>query len=49
MFSALSLYFAYRRDVVTAERHMSGLSRAQAPVVDDVTPVPVEEQLPLAA
>lgn len=47
MFSLLSLYFAYRRDVVTAERYIAGL--AKAPVADDVTPTPVEEQLPLAA
>ncbi|NML09588.1 hypothetical protein HHL08_05425 [Sphingobium sp. AR-3-1] len=49
MFSLLSLYFAYRRDVVTAERYMAGLAKAQVPVADDVTPTPVEEQLPLAA
>lgn len=49
MFSLLSLYFAYRRDVVTAERYMAGLAKTQAPVADDVTPTPIEEQLPLAA
>ncbi|MEC3910270.1 hypothetical protein U5A82_07175 [Sphingobium sp. CR2-8] len=47
MFSLLSLYFAYRRDVVTAERYMVGLSTQ--PVADDVTPVHEEERLPLAA
>lgn len=49
MFSLLSLYFAYRRDVVSAERYIAALHKADAPVADDVTPVPVEEQLPLAA
>ncbi|WP_230461239.1 hypothetical protein [Sphingobium sp. CAP-1] len=49
MFSLLSLYFSYRRDVVTAERYIAALNKVQAPVADDVTPVPAEEQLPLAA
>ncbi|WP_179042414.1 hypothetical protein [Sphingobium lactosutens] len=49
MFSLLSLYFAYRRDVVSAERYIAALNRTKAPVADDVTPAPVEEQLPLAA
>ena len=49
MFSLLSLYFAYRRDVIVAERHVAGLVRTQTPVADSVTPTPVEEQLPLAA
>lgn len=49
MLSQLSLYFAYRRDVVVAERHVAGLTKVEAPVVDHVTPTPVEEALPLAA
>ncbi len=49
MFSLLSLYFAYRRDVIAAERHMAGLVRTEAPVADTVAPTPVEERLPLAA
>jgi hypothetical protein len=49
MFSLLSLYFSYRRDVVTAERYIAGLAKAQSPVVDNVTPMPIEERLPLAA
>lgn len=51
MFSLISLYFSYRRDVVSAERYIAALhkTKATAPVADDVTPVPVEEQLPLAA
>ncbi|MCI4588641.1 hypothetical protein MOK15_00770 [Sphingobium sp. BYY-5] len=49
MFSLLSLYFAYRRDVVVAERYIAGLAKAQAEVADTVTPTPIEEQLPLAA
>lgn len=49
MFSLLSLYFAYRRDVLTAERYIAGLAKGQAPVADDVTPVPMEAELPLAA
>ncbi|MDF0543389.1 hypothetical protein PX699_13610 [Sphingobium sp. H39-3-25] len=48
MFSLISLYFAYRRDVVLAERYVSGLSNdasqktvaAPAPVL---TNLPVEE------
>lgn len=51
MFSLLSLYFSYRRDVVAAERYIAALNKikATAPVADDVTPVPAEEELPLAA
>ncbi|KMS55796.1 MULTISPECIES: hypothetical protein [Sphingobium] len=41
MFSLLSLYFAYRRDVVIGERYMAGLAKAQTPVEDDVTPIPL--------
>jgi hypothetical protein len=48
MFSLISLYFAYRRDVVLAERYVAGLSTdvsqktvaAPAPVL---TSLPVEE------
>lgn len=49
MFSLISLYFAYRRDVVTAERYIAGLNLAEAPVVDSVTPIEADEPLPLAA
>lgn len=49
MFSLISLYFAYRRDVVTAERYVAGLTKTQAPVADTVAPIQIEEQLPLAA
>lgn len=51
MFSLLSLYFAYRRDVVTAERYIAGLAAAQAPapVADAARPAPIEDALPLAA
>ncbi|EJL32383.1 hypothetical protein [Novosphingobium sp. AP12] len=51
MFSLISLYFASRRDVVLAERHMAGLAEAPAaapaaPVIEQpVVAVP----LPLAA
>jgi hypothetical protein len=48
MFSLLSLYFAYRRDVLMAERHVAGLVRTHAQAADTVTPAPIEE-LPLAA
>ncbi|TCM20655.1 hypothetical protein EDF56_102317 [Novosphingobium sp. PhB165] len=55
MFSLLSLYFASRRDVVVAERHMSGLTKQSAPAAT-ATPAAVEvetaavsENLPLAA
>ncbi|WP_159977998.1 MULTISPECIES: hypothetical protein [unclassified Novosphingobium] len=30
MFSMISLYFAYRRDVVLAERYVAGLAEAPA-------------------
>lgn len=49
MFSLISLYFAYRRDVVTAERYIAGLNLAEAPVADSVTPIEADEPLPLAA
>ncbi|MBH1992898.1 MAG: hypothetical protein I8H86_08410 [Sphingomonadaceae bacterium] len=50
MFSLLSLYFAYRRDVVVAERYIAGLAKAHAPVAHDVTiPAPLEEPMRLAA
>lgn len=48
MFSLISLYFAYRRDVVTAERYVAGLAKADAKPVADPAPAPVEA-LPLAA
>lgn len=51
MFSLIALYFSYRRDVVSAERYIAALNKtkAPAPVADNVTPVLVEERLPLAA
>jgi hypothetical protein len=52
MFSLLSLYFAYRRDVVMAERYVAGLAEqgaTVAPVAETVEQAPVEELLPLAA
>ena len=51
MFSLLMLYFAYRRDVVSAERYIAALNwmNELAPVADNVTPTPVREELPLAA
>lgn len=51
MFSLISLYFAYRRDVVSAERYIAALNKtkAQPAVADTVTPIQVEERLPLAA
>ncbi|MEA3543100.1 MAG: hypothetical protein U9R77_13420 [Pseudomonadota bacterium] len=49
MFSLISLYFAYRRDVVTAERYIAGLNLAETPVADGVTPIEADEPLPLAA
>ncbi|WP_420143185.1 hypothetical protein [Sphingobium sp.] len=49
MFSLISLIFAYRRDVVSAERYIAGLNKASTPVADAIVPTPVEEQLPLAA
>ncbi len=47
MLSMLSLYFAYRRDVVAAERYVAGLNRVEP--ADHVTPALVEEELRLAA
>ncbi|WP_292636567.1 MULTISPECIES: hypothetical protein [unclassified Novosphingobium] len=47
----MSLYFAYRRDVVMAERHMPALAEtaaaAEAPVAAE--PETVARELPLAA
>ena len=48
MFSLIALYFAYRRDVVTAERYIAGLNLAEAPVVDSVAPIDADEPLPPA-
>lgn len=49
MFSLISLYFAYRRDVVVAERYVAALDTTVP--ADTVTPEIYEEQiqLPLAA
>ncbi|WP_370171172.1 hypothetical protein [Sphingobium abikonense] len=49
MFSLIALYFAYRRDVVTAERHMDALTPAATPVAQDARPVVLDTPLPLAA
>ncbi|WP_434403847.1 hypothetical protein [Sphingobium sp. DN12] len=51
MFSLISLYFAYRRDVVTAERYIAALTPATEPVSADVVTFPVakEEKLARAA
>lgn len=50
MFSLISLYFAYRRDVVTAERYVAGLAKAQAQAQPVVDRAPVQaDPLPLAA
>ncbi len=51
MFSLLSLYFAYRRDVVMAENYVAGLVDQGVKVApaDTVEKAPVEELLPLAA
>lgn len=50
MFSLISLYFAYRRDVVTAERYVAALNKV-APADTVVVEVREDEQiqLPLAA
>ncbi len=50
MFSLISLYFAYRRDVVTAERYVAALNKV-APADSVVVEVREDEQiqLPLAA
>ena len=40
MFSLIALYFAYRRDVVTAERYIAGLTPAAAPVAAAPAPAP---------
>ncbi len=50
MFSLISLYFAYRRDVVTAERYVAALNKT-APA-DNIAVEDHEDeqiQLPLAA
>lgn len=53
MFSLVSLYFAYRRDVVMAERHIPAL--AQAPVAHlteqagEIEVSTEQRELPLAA
>ncbi len=51
MFSLISLYFAYRRDVVLAERYMAGLDQrpANAPAPVAAAQQPVVEDLKLAA
>ncbi len=54
MFSLMSLYFAYRRDVVVAERYMPALSQGQeaqeaAVSVEVTVEVPAASELPLAA
>ncbi|EAT08565.1 MULTISPECIES: hypothetical protein [Sphingomonadaceae] len=49
MFSLIALYFAYRRDVVTAERYIAGLTPAAAPVEQEASPVVLDTPLPLAA
>lgn len=43
MFSLLSLYFASRKDVVLAERHMDGLHSAAQQGSDAATAVETEE------
>lgn len=50
MFSLISLYFAYRRDVITAERYVAALNKV-APADAVVADIREEEQiqLPLAA
>ena len=50
MFSLIALYFAYRRDVVTAERYVAALNKV-APADTVVADIREEEQiqLPLAA
>lgn len=48
MFSLIALYFSYRRDVVTAERYVSGLNPAAAPVSADVVTFPVAQEQKLA-
>lgn len=48
MFSLMSLYFAYRRDVVVAERHMPALAQAPEQRVVAAETAPARE-LPLAA
>jgi len=46
MFSLVSLYFAYRRDVVMAERHIPALAQATAQAE---TPAATEAEAPAAA
>lgn len=47
MFSLISLYFAYRRDIVMAERYVAGLD--QPAVEPAAAPQPERTELPLAA
>lgn len=52
MFSLISLYFSYRRDVLLAERYVAGL--AEKPAQDAAVPearieAPTSEDLALAA
>lgn len=53
MFTTLALYFAYRRDVVLAERHVAGLaqtpSTARTAAAHDDVQQTVAEQMRLAA
>jgi hypothetical protein len=52
MFSLMSLYFAYRRNVVVAERYMPALDEKAAPVeaiVEVASEAPVAQELQLAA
>lgn len=50
MFSLMSLYFAYRRNVVVAERHIPALAQAPAErAVTVQTETAPARELPLAA
>lgn len=44
MFSLISLYFSYRRDVVLAERYVAGLAAKPIPA-DDQAPVSVDQSV----
>jgi len=48
MFSLIALYFSYRRDVVTAERYIAGLTPAATPASADVVTFPVSQEQKLA-
>ncbi|CAM5444026.1 hypothetical protein ACFSUK_22745 [Sphingobium scionense] len=48
MFSLIALYFSYRRDVVTAERYIAGLTPAATPASADVVTFPVAQEQKLA-